>query len=65
MSGPITLVSNDSRIASLSRSARRPRARADAVETTWSMLPMRSPSAAIESSSVTSTVSVLMAGSPA
>ena len=36
ISGPITLVSKDSRIASRSRSGTRPRARADAVETTWS-----------------------------
>ena len=65
MSGPITLVSNDSRIASRSRSAIRPRTRAEAVETTWSTVPSRSPRAAMEASSVRSTISVLTPGSPA
>jgi len=57
-------VSNDSLIASRSRSARRPRARAEAVETTWSTVPSRWPRAAMESSSVRSTLSVLIPGSP-
>ncbi len=65
MSGPITLVSKDSRIASRSRSAMRPRARAEAVETTWSTGPSRSPRAAMDASSVRSAVSVLISGSPA
>ena len=65
MSGPITLVSKDSRMASRSRSGTRPRARAEAVDTTWSSVPSRSPSAAMDASSVRSTVSVLMPGSSA
>ena len=65
ISGPMTLVSKDSLIASRSRSGTRPRARAEAVDTTWSSEPSRSPSAAMDASSVRSTVSVLMPGSAA
>ena len=65
INGPITLVSNDSLIASRSRSAMRPRARAEAVETTWPTAPSRLPRAAMEASSVRSTVSVVIPGSPA
>jgi hypothetical protein len=65
INGPITLVSNDRLIASRSRSAMRPRARAEAVETTWPTAPTRLPKAAIEASSVRSTVSVAISGSPA
>ena len=61
----MTLVSNDARTASRERSASRPRARDHAVDTTWSMLPNRSPSAAIDASSVMSTSSVLTRLSPA
>ena len=65
ISGPITLVSKDRLIASRSSPATRPRARAEAVETTWPTVPSRLPRAAMEASSVRSTVSVLMPGSPA
>jgi hypothetical protein len=65
MRGPITFVSSDAAIASRVRSGSRPRARADAVETMWSTLPIRSPRAAIEASSVRSTVSVVMSVSSA
>jgi hypothetical protein len=64
-SGPITLVSNDRLIASRSRSARRPRAPEEAVETTWPTAPSGLPRAAMEASSVRSTVSVVIWGSPA
>jgi hypothetical protein len=42
-----------------------PRARDEAVQTTWSSVPRRSPSAMIEASSVTSTNSVSMPSHPA
>jgi hypothetical protein len=63
ISGPITFVSNDSRTLSRSRSASLPRARADAVHTTWSMPSSLSASAAIEASSVRSTASTEIPGS--
>jgi hypothetical protein len=61
--GPITLVSNDSCRLARSRSASVPRALAEAVDTMWSMCPTRSASAAIDSSSVMSTVSAVTSGS--
>lgn len=55
MIGPTTLVWKDRMIASGVSSLTFPRARADAVETTWSTLPRSSASAAIVPSSVRST----------
>jgi hypothetical protein len=60
--GPITLVSNDRCRLARSRSASVPRALAEAVDTMWSRGPTCSASAAIDASSVMSTVSAVTSG---